>query len=151
MTWLGSPVEFLISELQHLDEQGKGLWDAVVENDMNPLVRFRRQLTKLVSEGADGPMSPLFHGLSVKRQNELLSEVRTMGLDLGAQVDLITRCSVYCWRDRRACTVSHARGGHRCEVVLALCPSLFVHACSSTSLPAMFLPIARRSPSGQVI
>ncbi len=88
MCWLGGPIEFLISTLQHLDETGKGLLDAVVESDLNPFVNCRRRLTKLIQEGIDGDMSPLFHGVSVAAQNALLSEVRILGLDLGAQVEL---------------------------------------------------------------
>lgn len=86
LCWLGAPIEFLIRTLQYLDEIGKGLWDAVVDSPLNPFTTCRRQLTTLLLDGVTGAVSPLFLDLGVPAHNSLVRELRTVGLDLGAQV-----------------------------------------------------------------
>ncbi len=86
MAWMGSPVERLISVVQHLDSAGKGLFDAVLDTDLNPFRACRKELAELVHQGAKGPMEPVFARLPPHEHARVLGRIRALGLDFGGQV-----------------------------------------------------------------
>jgi hypothetical protein len=88
MCWLGAPVENLMSTLQYLDEAGKGLYDTMMENDLNPYYVCRRELSKLVDSGVGGDLEPVFDAVVVAEHPALACQVRAIGLDLGAQASV---------------------------------------------------------------
>jgi hypothetical protein len=85
LCFLGAPVEAMMSRLQYLDSAGKGLFDAVVDTDLNPFLCCRRQLTALVLEGSDGPLGVVFCS-HPHLHKELMRDIRRMGCDFGGQV-----------------------------------------------------------------
>ncbi len=85
MCWIGAPIETLIGTLQHLDENGKGLYDAVVDSDLNPFLVCKKRLTKLVMDGAGGDLGPVFQCLIPADRKLMMVYLRTMGLDMGGQ------------------------------------------------------------------
>ena len=60
LTWIGAPLESLISELQYLDANGRGLLDIQWPNDpLNPFRRCRRRIASLLRSGRDGDLGLL--------------------------------------------------------------------------------------------
>ena len=96
LCWFGAPVEALILILQSLDEAGKGLYDAVTNGPLNPILRCQRRLTQLLKEGVNGDLGPLFYGLSDAEKRALLLEVRTLGTDFGAQAMAAKTLNIRC-------------------------------------------------------
>lgn len=87
MCWIGAPIEWLIAELQHLDnEASKGLLDVVVDSPLNPFTKCRMQLAKLVSDGAKGDLESIFAQIPHSMHREVLQRVRELGMDMASQV-----------------------------------------------------------------
>lgn len=86
MCWLGAPLERLSAELQWLDEKGKGLYDVICDNDLNPFFACRRKLAELVADGPTGPMKPVFDTYPGHMHTMMMDKLRGLGLDFGSQV-----------------------------------------------------------------
>ena len=71
MAWLGDALEELKQVLQVLDEAGKGLYDAVVEDSRNPFYRCKKTLAELCQLGMYGNLKPLFDALPQAVREEL--------------------------------------------------------------------------------
>ena len=84
--WLGAPIERLISYTQFLDDAGHGMFDVVVDTELNPFYTCRQRLCKLVNEGADGELGPVFDAFPVEEHPALMTDVAALGLDFAAQV-----------------------------------------------------------------
>ena len=83
--WLGAPIERLISYTQFLDEAGRGMFDVVLNTELNPFYTCKQRLCKLVNEGADGELGPVFDAYPVAEHPALMADLAALGLDFAAQ------------------------------------------------------------------
>ncbi len=56
MAWNSTPLERMGAEFQYLDSAGKGLWDCVFDDSLNPIYKCRCALAELERNGKHGPM-----------------------------------------------------------------------------------------------
>lgn len=85
LAWLGEPIETLMKVLQTLDESGKGLYDAVVEDMRNPFYRCKKYLATLALAGANGDLKALFEAFPQDKYCELKARMREVSMDFLAQ------------------------------------------------------------------
>ena len=83
--WLGAPIERLISYTQFLDGAGRGMFDVVLNTELNPFYTCKQRLCKLVNEGADGELGPVFDAYPVAEHPALMADLAALGLDFAAQ------------------------------------------------------------------
>ena len=86
LCWVAWPVERLQSELEWLDNNGKGLLDVAFDDLCNPFFKARVALSQLVHDAPRGRFKSLLDMVPSSQHNDLISELRRMGLSLGAQV-----------------------------------------------------------------
>ena len=84
--WLGAPLERLSSELQWLDEVGKGLYDIVFDDSLNPFYMCRCRLAALVANGVAGALKPVFAMYPEHMHAMMMAKVRSLGLDFDCQI-----------------------------------------------------------------
>ena len=83
--YLGAPLERLISSVQYLNKTGKGWYDTVMACRLDPFLTCRKEIGHIVSDGARGPLKPLFAQTPAEAHEPLLARLRAIGLDMSGQ------------------------------------------------------------------
>ena len=88
LCWFGAPIQDLMSELQWLDDGGKGLLDVQIAGSaLNPFRKTRRRLCDLLSRGRTGPLQPLFDDVPLEEHPAFAAQARAMGLQFSAETE----------------------------------------------------------------
>ena len=82
LSWLAAPVELLQSELIWLDQAGNGLYDIMIEDELNPVYTCRKRLQQLRHAGERGPLKPLYEWFG----QDVLPLIGQVTLDFDGQV-----------------------------------------------------------------
>ena len=85
LSWMGGPLEKLMSEVQYFDSTRRGLLDLSVDV-LNPFLKCRQHLATLVFDGHLGPLSPKYDIQPIEDHVRLSGLIRGMGQDFSSQV-----------------------------------------------------------------
>ena len=85
LTWTTTALERLQSELTFLDTRGKGLYDTVFADQLNPFFKCRMTLANMLHGGKEGPLRSLFDTMPEVTHSDLLAESSRMLLSFLGQ------------------------------------------------------------------
>ena len=81
-TWLASPAERLLAEVDHRDSGRNGLFDVILDTGDNPFTAFLVDVCAMLSTGSAGALGVILVYYPMEAHFEVLSRARAVGLDV---------------------------------------------------------------------